>query len=388
MNLRDTKVSGQLAMMGASFDKTLDGDNLVVEGDLYMRDGATFRGEVNLRNTKVGGQLSMRGATFFEALIAEFLNVRQALLMDAGARFIKNVDLEFTKLGAFSLSNTDITHLDLANSQVDAELNTAGLRWVCINEKHTEALILWRLGSRGASLPDCYKGDGAPLLILRNVHVGALQDSADAWPPSLDLEGFKYDRIGGTGGEAERDMRSRSAVEWMDWLARDPTYSSQPYVQLSSVLLAAGHRDTAEQIEFAERNRAHEEVCHRGDRLQCIWLTVLGVVIGYGIGLYTFLVLVWVAVFTIIGAGVLAFSANARRYGPLWLLGASLQRLLPLMELSREFKDFFDNPAPPNVWEKRNLNRLQCIFFASLAIVGWALGGFLIAALGGLIPRG
>jgi hypothetical protein len=72
----------------------------------------------------------------------------------------------------------------------------------------------------------------------------------------------------------------------------------------------------------------------------------------------------------------------------LWRLGASLHRLLPVVELSKEFKDFFDNPQPSNAEEPRNLNRWQTAYFAGHAIAGWVLGLFLLAAMSGLTQKG
>src|SRR5262249_35359238 len=129
------------------------------------------------------------------------------------------------------------------------------------------------------------------------------------------------------------------------------------------------------------------EACLHGDGWQCLWLTGLWGVVGYGIGLYSFRVVGWVVVLTAIGVLVLVTSSNARRQGPFWMIGASLHRLLPVIGLYKGFSNFFDNPAPA-AGERRNLNRWQVAFFAGLAIAGWILGGFLIAALGGLFPKG
>jgi hypothetical protein len=138
----------------------------------------------------------------------------------------------------------------------------------------------------------------------------------------MDLEGFHYDRLGGVGGTGRNDMRMRSSDEWTDWLARDRTFSSQPYTELSSVLAAAGHRDTADAILLAGRERELGEACANWSRSgTCAWLTFLSYIAGYGIGLYTFFVLLWVLGLTVLGADVLWYSSNARRQGYWWRLG-------------------------------------------------------------------
>jgi hypothetical protein len=117
-------------------------------------------------------------------------------------------------------------------------------------------------------------------------------------------------------------------------------------------------------------------------------------VAGYGIGLYTFRVLWWVLGLTVLGAVVLWHSPYARSRGALWRLGASLHRLLPIVELNKEFKDFFDNApptypgAPPNFDRvPPNLNRFQVAFFSWIALMGWILAFFLAAAMSGLTPK-
>ena len=102
-----------------------------------------------------------------------------------------------------------------------------------------------------------------------------------------------------------------------------------------------------------------------------------------GYGIYLWYVLPRVASFTVVGTVILWFSANARRHGPIWLIGASLHRLLPIIELSKEFA----KPPTNENWPP-NRNRFQAAFFALHAIFGWVLGLVLLAALAGLTKEG
>jgi hypothetical protein len=119
-------------------------------------------------------------------------------------------------------------------------------------------------------------------------------------------------------------------------------------------------------------------------------LSVLNYVAGYGIGLHTFRVLYWVLGFSGIGAALLWWKVPAagEMYtnrlgkpdwvrGPLWCFGASLNRLLPVIEL-KEFKGFFDEP------DKAGLKLWQRTAFSILGLIGWILGGVLILAVSGL----
>jgi hypothetical protein len=66
VNLNSAKITGQLAMVGATFGN-LDASSLEVGGHLFMRsegeNKASFM-DVNLNSAKITGQLAMIGATF------------------------------------------------------------------------------------------------------------------------------------------------------------------------------------------------------------------------------------------------------------------------------------------------------------------------------------
>jgi hypothetical protein len=98
-------------------------------------------------------------------------------------------------------------------------------------------------------------------------------------------------------------------------------------------------------------------------------------------------VLLWVTGFAVLGADILWYSANARKHRYWWRFGASLQQLLPVIELSKEFTNFFENPQP-QPGAPVNLNRFQVAYFAGHALVGWILGFFLLAAMSGITQKG
>jgi hypothetical protein len=410
VSLRGTKIGGDLAMDTASFSKTLSADGLVVHGSLFMGDHATFAGDVSLRGTKIGGNLEMETASFSQTLSADGLDVHGGLYMRDHATFAGDVILIGAKVGRLDLSSATASRINLSDlsGTTGSELQLTGLHWRCretptkTEDSGTSQATVgegpnkWPLGDPSWRKARC---DGTeeslPTLILRNMHIEALQDDPDSWPPVMDLEGLHFDRLGGVGGERSADMRRRTPEQWIDWLARDQTFSPQPYNQLATVLTAAGRRDTAEAILFAGREREREETWSRPgigfwqwlrhDFQSWIWLSFLSVVSGYGIGVYTFRVLWWVVGFTILGAAVLWFSPYARQRSVAWRLGASLHRLLPIVELSKEFKDFFDNTKEPD--KPLKLNGWLMAFFSGIALAGWVLGFFLLAAMGGLTQK-
>ena len=67
-----------------------------------------------------------------------------------------------------------------------------------------------------------------------------------------------------------------------------------------------------------------------------------------------------------------------KQHGPIWCFGASLSRLLPVIEINKEFTEFFNDP------KRKRLTGWQSFFFSAMGIIGWVLGLILVAAVSGL----
>jgi hypothetical protein len=395
LSLASARIGGNLTLEGSVFSGAVNLNRVTVGGTLFLNDSPKFGGEVNLVAANIGGAVTMERSAFAAPVMASGLRVGQNLFAKSstftgavnliGARIGEILDLTAVTARWVELSDADVT-----------ELSLTGLRWGCAPPagaatrsppviKPVAGKWPLRDGARRGS--NCAgAGDlSAPRLILRNTHVAQFQDDVNAWPPSLDLAGFHYDRLGGLGGSGAAEMEHRPYRQWIDWLARDPNFSAQPYAELATVLTTAGARDTADDVQFAGREREREEV--RDHLPRWLWLGFLSWTAGYGIARYMWRVLIWVVLFTIIGFGFLWFSPNARRHGPFWMVGASLHRLLPVVSLYKEFDDFFDNP-PAKGLNPRNLTTGQTVYFAIHAIVGWALGLILLAAMSGITQKG
>src|SRR6516162_8497090 len=266
LNLSDAHLKQPLLLTGSVLGGALFADRINVESTIALRDHATFAGDVSLRGAKVGGDLDMISASFSKTLSADGLDVHGGLFMRDHATFAGDVSLVAANVGWLDLSSANVAGIDLSDMSgaAGSELQLRGLNWHC-QETKTEgensgtSQATVRVGTRKWPLgePSWRKArcDGTeetlPTLILRNAHFGALQDDLDSWPPVVDLEGLRYDRLGGLRGEGSADLRRRTPEQWIDWLARDRTFSSQPYNQLATVLTAAGRRDTADAILFA-----------------------------------------------------------------------------------------------------------------------------------------
>jgi hypothetical protein len=141
-------------------------------------------------------------------------------------------------------------------------------------------------------------------------------------------------------------------------------------------LTSAGDRDAANEIRYLGRVRERE--AEKG--LGWVWSGFLQCVAGFGIGTYTFRVLYWVIGISFLGALYLRTCAKGvgdEKHGFIWCFGASLSRLLPVMEINKEFTDFFNDP------ERKRLTGWQSFIFNAMAIVGFGLGAILIAAVSG-----
>jgi hypothetical protein len=397
VDLDNGNIGRDLIMGGAHVGdgKTFSANGLRVDGDLILPD-AEFGGDVTLSDANIHGRFDLIGSKFAPTatLAVEELHVgRDALWRDVHAA--RPIDAVFLAVsGSLDLRGATLGGLDLSGAAVNGDLRLGG-RY----DNGEEAWTKWASSD-----------NASPLIVLRNARVGNLQDDERSWDGTeLVLEGFNYLHLGGVGGSNRQDMRYRSVKSWRRWLARDPVYSPQPYTQLASVLVTSGNSDAATAIRFAGRDRERNELLQNcywwsptspaaGAPLQrrCnlggwVGMSVLQAVIGYGIGTYTFRALWWTLGLALVGTMILVFAPGVRdpahfrdgHRGPLekpllWCFGASLNHVLPVVSLSPEFTEFFNDT------DRKRLYAWQQIAFAILALCGWALSFFLVAALSGL----
>jgi hypothetical protein len=179
----------------------------------------------------------------------------------------------------------------------------------------------WRSASQ-AILPVWTGKSGEPgTLTLHNAHIGNLMDAKEAWPKKgyLHLDGFTFNHLGGLRGETGQKMRERGMEWWDNWARRDTDYSPAPYAQLAAALMASGDRDAGNEIRYLGRVRERETETG----LAYGWSGFLQYVAGFGIGGYTFRVLYWVIVITVIEALYLKESVQGCVTRNMGLSGAS-----------------------------------------------------------------
>ncbi|PNE12375.1 MAG: hypothetical protein CR217_03960 [Beijerinckiaceae bacterium] len=351
--LRGATIDGDVVTDGSSFDGTLDAESLQVGGSLFMsrpgsQNKSSFK-KVNLRYAKIKRQLRMESASFDGTLEAERLQVDGALIMRKS--HYADVDMAFAHVGGtLNLNDATLHGLNLFGASITGSLRLKRAVW------------------KGSIRKPC-------ALTLQNAHIGNLLGSRNDWPARghLRLGGFSFNHLG--EGEDELEMREQRMDWWDNWARRDPYFSPSTYAQLASVFTSAGDRDAADDIRYLGRVRERET--EKG--WDYVWSGALQYVAGFGIGRYTFRVLYWVIGISLAGAALLwTCVPAAKQHGPIWCFGASLARLLPVIEINKEFAEFFNDP------KRERLTGWQSLIFSTMGIVGFVLGAILLAAVSGL----
>jgi uncharacterized protein YjbI with pentapeptide repeats len=372
VHLGGARIGGQVVIKGATFDGSLYADSLHVGASLIIRPAelnktsfkeTSFKGEVNLESAKVSGNVIIEGAIATQGMNMVGAEVSGNMLID-GAIATQPIHMGYADIrGSLHIGDATLAGLDLSGSSVGRSL-----------------VLGW---SQGLNKPTRWvTAEGKPgELVLRNTRVANLMDAEDAWPTKghLHLDGFTFATLGGFLSEIGHEMRTRRIVWWDDWARRDPAYSLTPYEQLAAALVAAGDRPAADEVRFLGRVRQRET-----EKNWWLWIFsgFLQYAAGFGIGTYTFRVLYWVIGISVLGGLYLWQCVPAAyHHGPIWCFGASLSRLLPVIEINKEFTDFFNDPR------RARLTSWQSFVFSVIGIVGWVLGAILIAAISGLTQK-
>jgi hypothetical protein len=350
------EITGNVSLIGDNFEGELFAGLMQIGGSLLMNsDGenkASFK-EVVLNGARVAGHISMAGASFDGGLRAYDMQIGADLFMRQ-AHYGGDVNMEFTRVGGnLDLRGATLAHLDLSGVSVAGELRLGSTTWAP-------------------------KEGGIGSLHLLNTNVGYLVDTTDAWPGELHLDGFRFDHLGGSGGQAGLEMRARGMKWWDNWVRLDPQYHPILYEQLAAAFTSLGDRNAANEIRYLGLERKRMATCEEHDWTTCLILTTQWFVTGYGIGLR---VLYSVIFFSLVSATILWRTVPAaKQHGFIWCFGASLSQLLPGIQINKEFTEFFYDP------ERARLKGWHIFLFSSLRIIGLALVSTLIIAVSGLMP--
>jgi hypothetical protein len=382
--LDGAQIGDDFNVYSSTLDGGLQADSMTVGRDLYLESpgfpsgtsfksvflrGSRIKGRVVVDRVNIGGQFTLDNVQSGGELLIDKCRIDDrfgAFNLQIGSDFVfsdsqdaDQVDMQFAHVGAHTtVLGSTLGQLDLSAATIGGDL---------------------RLGGLGKSVVWKNKTGQAGTLILRNTRIGKLMDATDAWPVRghLQIDGFSFSHLGGFAGDTASDMRNRGMKWWDDWARRDPKYSPAPYAQLAAAFTSAGERDAANDARYLGRVRERENE----GWLAFVWSGFLQWVAGFGIGTYTFRVLYWVIIIAFLGAIYLKTSVKGVRegnHGFVWCFGASVARLLPAIEINKEFTEFFNDP------ERKRFTPWQSFVFSTMGVVGWVLGAILIAAVAGL----
>src|SRR5262249_23307692 len=126
-----------------------------------------FEGPVDLDYVRVDDSVLLTGSHFAKGVSLDGAVIGQELAITARAEIQEPLHMTFAKVG----TNVDFTggtfaSVDLTGTTIGAEIRLASKGY---------AAIAWRPKAQ---------------LVLRNVSAKALQDLPEAWPATVDLQGF------------------------------------------------------------------------------------------------------------------------------------------------------------------------------------------------------
>jgi len=347
VSLRNARVYGQINLSGSKVIRVLDMDGLHVDEDLLMNEKAEFS-VVDLTQVVVGGQVALAGSKVTGVVEMDSLQTGTSVFLGRGAEFDGPIQLIFGKVGGT---------LELAG----------GLFKSTVDLTATQIVGDLLLGS-SRHAPARWTADST--LILRNAKADAIQDLPNSWPDKLDLNGFTYRSLGGFSA-SEKDLMIYRPVEWFEgWLGKQPVYTPGPYQQLAAVLREQGQPDTADEILYAGK----EEERAQSTSMGYIEATANKWFIGYGY--HKFWSMYWAFGFLIAGTVLLWLSGEGRRvsrhYSLPYGIFYSFDLLLPIIRLREKHYQI-------------DLRGWVRYYFYFHKIMGYVLGGFLIAGISGLV---
>jgi hypothetical protein len=235
----------------------LDAMNAKVRGHARLEEGFDAKGEVRLFAAEIGGSLVCCGGRF-ENPASGSGSDRGAIALQAG-----NVKVE-----------GDVFLSDGFAAVGDVRLLGAAIR---------------------GSL-ECQRGKFESLH-LDSASAGMIVDDEASWPAAgmLFLDGFVYRRIaGGPAGAAER----------LAWLARQDSFTRQPYRQLAKVLADEGDESGARQVLIRMEYRRREKEDRTIYARSWSWILRRTIAYGYAPGI----AFLWLA--GLIAVGVVLFGAG------------------------------------------------------------------------------
>ena len=360
VELTGARIDGTVDMSGSRFNGALAMSGVEIVLGLYMHNQASFQG-VDLNSARIGGHMVTDNSTFAGQLTMESVTIgRSCYLRYTEFLSDRDVIMYYANIGAtLDLSGARLSSLDLTGTVISGE---------------------FRLGSASGHEPTSWRGESR--MNLRNASAGAIQDTPHSWPARLELEGFVYRNLGGFGAIGAADIQKRKKQWFIAWLARDSSFSPQPYEYLANLLLQSGYPSKANAILYASRVRLRKELMQGydgigGERIRAVGMLLLELTTGYGLGRRYFRVLWWCMGLTLLGFFVLRAGVEKEQWDLFRMLWASFDQVLPLVKF---------NDLHQELLLGTGRNWITAVFYIQ-KLVGYLLGGFLAAGLAGLTQK-
>lgn len=325
---------------------------------------------IRLIGMQIDGELAMNQCAVTGALLLDGIFVKRLLQISqadlgvvrmAGARIGQDLNLHQTKARQtvwmtnikvgqnLTLSQGSFQMLSLSQAQIEQTLDIRGADFQLLDLRGASANTVW-------DGRQC-KPDG---------------DCGPPWSKSQLLDGFRYQRLGGTLAGLGTPLANRPSDWYVALLAQQKQFSPLPYEQIADLLRAAGQTETADDVRYAGMERERAEAWG-SSWSRWSWLTTIKWLIGYGLGYRQFVALMWLVVLVAIGAVVLRFEDRARSRGLMWCIALSFERLIPIEYFSQEFEEFSMKSWP----------RYYFVFFHQP--MGYVLAIFVVAAATGMV---
>ena len=405
INLNDSRIKGDVAVLGNSQLQSLNARSSVIEGSLRL-SGVRVHGYVNAWGSNIGRDV-----------LLEPFQERQTLIGTMPSR--SETDISIDREVVLNLGSTHVgRRISIGRTGINGSIEMDAVRvgediWLrsCSAVSGPLNLIFARVGQNvdlSSTILDSADFTGARItgelrlgapkgsltspiwnprgeLILRNVSVSSWTDATGnetaraehctnppvavaPWPGQIDVIGFDYRDIGGLGGDAER---GRHRASWFcDWLRRQVPFSLEPYQRAADYLERVGLSDDADDVKYCGKLR---EI---GETSSWISKSVLQLQRGFvGFGYRVERSLIWAAIFIAMGQQIFSRTPEARQYRMPIGLAYSVEMFIPGLALR-------------DIHSKIDLKGWQRYYFYVHKSMGWILGSFVVASFLGLMGVG
>lgn len=382
------RVQGQIDLESTEVNGELDFEEVAIGSSLLMRKLANPT--VDFRGIQIGDQLDMSGATLREIRMSE--SIVSANLLAYGISIQGTWDLSGARLGGqLTLINASVTgDLLLENitvrdntflkeskfdsviafvySEVDGGLDLSASKFSKLVLTGTKIAGEFRIGSV-VTKPWSWDVNNSEL-DLRGVDIGGLEDfpvewvyKDEVWPNSFLADGFTFKRLTAKFS----DVQERDA-NWYENFLRRIKYSPHTYDQFSDYFDGIGETSLASDIRYLSSDRRLSEATKPSSKLGLFFSKIF---VGYGERLY--LAIFWALGFIFLGWIVLLTSQqNAGTVRRVDFLFYSFDRFIPFIVIDKTLMD--------NITIRNSVR----YYFYVHAIMGYIVGVFVAAAIGGL----